>query len=329
MAEVVAEEKVLDVAAHLQARNAADQARRDGKTVEPAKPTVETTPPIVIEEKKPETVHVPRSVRRQMNGLLKEVGELRGRLSVYEDKGETKVTKIVPDADPEPQRNTFPSDAEYNRALGRWDARQEAKKEIGKVTEASTQKEQEQAWEKHVTKMGEKAAEDRKLLKDWDEVAKAAQGEDAPEFTPADHPTFAAMLAESDVQAFVLYHFAKHPLEFKAMLELTSDTAAQIRAFHRLEGKLEKMYTPTEKQEAAPASGDTKGQKPEVKPKEDRIHPADAATTAGRTAVDRDVHKPKPSAEVGGHGGSTPPEEPAVGSRAWMERRNQGQFGRR
>ena len=30
-------------------------------------------------------------------------------------------------ADPEPQRKDFPDDAQYNRALGRWDARQETK----------------------------------------------------------------------------------------------------------------------------------------------------------------------------------------------------------
>lgn len=317
MAELATEEKVFDPQAHIRARNEADQAAREGKQVEP-KPVVVVEPPVEV---RPEAPKLPRSVRREMNRLREEAAEARGKLSAYEELGITKPKPVTTaDTDPEPQRATFSTEGEFQRALGRWDARQETRAELAKREEKSTEAEQSQQWRDHVAAMETKAGEDRKLLKDWDEVAKAASGEDAVEFTPSDHPTLTGLIASSDVKAFVLYHFAKHQDELQAMLDLTKDQGAQIRAFHRLEGRIEKMYTSEQ-----PAQGsETSKEAPK-----DRTHPAEAVQTAGRTAVDRDVHKPKPSAEVAARGGSAPPEEPTIGSKAWMERRNQEQYGRR
>ncbi len=188
----------------------------------------------------------------------------------------------------------------------------------GKGTQA--QRDQE-AYQAHITAMDAKAAEDIKGIPDWEEVAAAAaEDESAPEFSPAEHPEFLQMLQMSDVKARMLYHLAKHPDVFQKLLDLTGNFGDQLSAFKRLEGKVELLYTAEQKKEAAQASDKSKD---ELK---DRNHPAEAQ--AGRNSLERDAQKARPSTEVAARGGTVAPEEPAIGSPAWMAKRNQVQFAR-
>ena len=91
--------------------------------------------------------------------------------------------------------------------------------------------------------------------------------------------------------------------------------AEQIRAFHRLEGRLEKAYDKPEAAQATPEKGKTASTPQKL---EGRAEPQQEVKPA----------KPKPSAEVAARGGSPAPDEPAIGSVAWMQKRNQAQFGR-
>ena len=162
--------------------------------------------------------------------------------------------------------------------------------------------------------MDEKAVADIALISDWDEVAKnAMDDEDAPEFDPTQQKTLMALLSNSDVRAFALHHFAKHPNKLQEMLDLKP--AEQIRAFHRLEGRLEKAYDKPEAAQATPEKGKTASTPQKL---EGRAEPQQEVKPA----------KPKPSAEVAARGGSPAPDEPAIGSVAWMQKRNQAQFGR-
>lgn len=293
------------------------KARNEGTEIK--KPEAAPVP----EEKKPAAepeVRLPRSQRRQLNAAMRDAAEERGRRIALEEMiasgriaapGKTE----APAADAEPQRSQFAGGetgtAEYLRAVMKWDKAQEAK-DGTKAAEAGTQQEQYAA---QLKAMDEKAVADIATIPDWDAVQKAAaEDEDAPEFDPGEHPTFMAMLAQSDVRAFALHHFAKNPDSLETMLELTKDPGKQIRAFHRLEGRLEKEYDGTKAAQAAPEKGKT-AETPHKSP--DRAEPQQEAKPA----------KPKPSSEVAARGGSPAPDEPAIGSAAWMLKRNQAQFG--
>ena len=332
-----AEPVQFDPKAHFEQRNAAEQARKEGK--EPvkaapappgARPAAEDGKTAVEEPKHPpeQAPRQSRSARREQNRLREEIGELRGRLAAYEEFG-VKPNPAVSTAaadDPEPKIQDFASEGEYYRALGRWDARQEVKKAESKLEQRDTQKNELEQLKADIAAAEAKAQTDIKdLFPDWDEVSeKSAEDEDAPEFVPADHPMFMMMLARSDMKARILYHFAKNPEELERMLELTKDSNKQIAAFHRLEGRVEKLY---DKPKAAQAA------EPVKEAPKDRNHPAEAVQPAGRTApsavAESDARKPRPSTEVAARGGSAPPEEPAIGSAAWLAQRNATEASRR
>ena len=313
----------------LEERNSADALKREGKEV-PGKPAsveakTEVKPEVHDEE---DGEHGPsprasRSQRRRENQLLREVGELTGRLSVLEQlltkNGQSAENRAVKEenTDPEPQRENFQTDAAYNRALGRWDARQEATKAVETVKTEQKQSEEQRQYNETVTTMAAKCAEDIKEIADWDEwQKKSADDENQPEFKLDEHPILASLLATSDQQARILRFWAEHPKSIQRMLELTPNSGLQIREFAQLEGRVENLY-----KKAAQAS--------EEDPK-DRTHPAEAAPKgeAGRPAVAEVSHKPRPTTEVTAKGGSPAPSEPPIGSKEWMAMRNRAQYGR-
>jgi hypothetical protein len=312
-------------------RNEAEQARRNGKPVEvkaaePAKPAGPRP-----EEHKPtgdtgddewHGKRPPRSWTREMNRLRENAARAEERLSIYKELGLTAARNLssaveVPATDPEPQRKDFATDAEYNRAAGRWDARQEAKKEVGKVTEQSERIAEVNA-KIQIANENFKRDMATSLGEDWEAAAKeAAEDEEAPEFAPADHPGLMTLLGTSEVQVPIWIYLARHPKDMQRLLDSKDESADQIQLFRRLEGKAEIMYTAKQKKEAAQAAGTEKTGKTAATPQ----------ATDGQTA-ERDARKPRPSTEVAARGGSAPPEEPPIGSAAWMAKRNQAQFAR-
>lgn len=313
---------------YLKQANERQEAAKSGKLPEtPAKEPEKATPVIVAPvkdvDRKDDSEHRPsRSQRRTERRLVEEIGQLKGRLQAYEELGLTGRKPAAPiNSDPEPQREQFATDSEYNRAAGRWDARQEAKKTVAEADKGTKAEREAEAFQAHIVAMDRKAVEDIKGIADWEEVAAAAaDDDDAPEFPPAEHQEFVQMLAMSDIKARMLYHLAKNPKVFQGLLDLTGDFAAQLSAFKRLEGKVELLYTTEQKQEAAQASDKTKVES------KDRNHPAEAQ--AGRNSLERDAQKARPSTEVAARGGTVAPEEPAIGSQAWMAKRNQIQYAR-
>lgn len=280
----------------------AEEAKEPEKAAESPKPADHEQP------------RLPRSVRRELNRLREELGAAKAKAELLEKFG-AKAQHVDADEDTEPQRDDFGSDAEYLRAVSKWDRAQEAKQQQqqGKTEQQSAE------IRAHLKAMDEKAVADiAAYFPDWDEVsAAAAEDEDAPEFKFEEHPQLVGMLSGSEFRAHVLYHWAKNPDALQFMLDLTAKPSEQIRAFHRLEGRLEKEYSG--KQAAQASEAET--------PKKDRKHLADAERP-GETAADRDVRKPRPSTDVAARGGSAPPDEPAIGSAAWMAKRNQAAYAR-
>ncbi len=307
-------------------------ARNRGEQVKPAPDKAPDPEKAPEPAKEPEPARLPRSQRRQLNAAIREAAEERGRRLAIEEimaagklNGHAATTAIAEDA--EPQRESFPAGdmgtAAYLRATQKWDRAQEAK-EKARDSESGSQAEAEKA---HLRAMDEKAAADIATLPDWDAVAKRAlEDEDAPELDPQEHQTLMGLLATSDVRAFALYHFALHPDELEKMLELSKSPGAQIRAFARLEGRIEKLYS---KSQAEPEKAKPAAQADPDKDK-DRKHLAEAKPEKdkpGETAGDGKSPKPKPSSEVAARGGQPAPDEPAIGSPAWMLKRNQMQYG--
>jgi hypothetical protein len=260
----------------------------------------------------------PRSVRRERNRLLREIGEVQGVNKMLQEqiaqlRGDKPAAEEKAGADPEPVQKDFADYAEYTRAIAAWSARQETGKVL-KTDRETTQ--QQEAIRQHLRAMRAKADQDMETLPDWKEVSEAAKTS-GPKFKADEHPQLMGLIANSDVQAFVLYHFAKDPDELKRMLSLTEKPADQIRAFHRLEGRIDKLYGTAAQAGEGNTSKDRNSQAPEK-----------TAQAAGASAADRDIRKAKPSSEVAARGGAAPLSDPPIGSEAWMLRRNQAEFGR-
>jgi len=255
-----------------------------------------------------EPAHLSRSARR----TLRRLGEAEGRAAAYKEILEKGVK--VPDTaapastaktgeavseDPEPKREGFKDDAEYNRALGKWEARQEAKK----VVTADTQnKEQIEALRKQLADADKKAGDDKKLFDDWDAVMKEAE-QDGPEIDWSANPQLTYMFGVSDQQAGIAYYWAKHPDEFEKLVALTkTNPQEQIRLFHRLEGKVEELYEKS-------AVGETKPEKTAAQRDAAKARPSDSASARGGSAPDSNV---KPYLEDG-----------KTVNPAWLEKANQ------
>jgi hypothetical protein len=308
---------VFDAKEYVRKANEKEQASRQQSTTTvaapaPAAKTEETASTGKDDDAGTGSHHSSRSQRR----LLRQLGEAEGRAKAYEElikagltpaaakaaAGETVKTD-APTEDKKPERAAFKTDAEFNEAIAAWSGRTEAQKALGRNQELESLR-------ADLNAAAAKAQEDIKGLADWDQVQKEAVQE-GPEFVPADHPQLMLLIGKSDVQALVLYHFAKNPDELEKMLDLTKkNPQEQIRLFHRLEGRVEGLYP-----KAAAADTGKKEEAGQAKPK---------------TAAERDALKHKPSESVAARGGSAPAgtiqpylEDGKTVNPAWLAKRNE------
>ena len=303
-----------DAAQYIKDQNEKEAANRVGapKVEEPAKPAeaaVAVAEPEDPEEKQEkEHAKLPRSARREMNRLREELGRTKGMLEAFEKMGKPPAEdkkEPVPDPEAKPQRADFTDEASYLEAIAAHAGRLEAAKS-----------EQQRQWQDRLREMHAKAQEDIKLIPDYAEHAKAAEGDgpNAVEFTPAEHPTLMALIGTSEYQALAWDYFATHPDEFEEMLALTvknGNSTEQVAEFRALEGHLKRIYKTLK---VKPADKKEEAKEPEPKP----------------------VKLPKPSESVATHGGSAPVGEPkpylADGKTinpAWVARRNERDGARR
>lgn len=186
------------------------------------------------------TPTLPRSVRRELNKLRVELGETRGQLAMLRELQQQGFTKAEAKAEVaaiteapagEPTRDQFASDAEYYRALGRFDA----KAEISKVQNSAAQEASNAAFMAEVAASTTKFEADVAGFPDWAEVVEAM---DEIKIDTVKNQTFIGLLAKSDMRAAILYHLAKHQDEREKLFASTPE--GQISYFHRLEGRLER-----------------------------------------------------------------------------------------
>lgn len=210
------------------------------------------------------TPNLPRSVRREINRLREEAAEARGRLAAmkeFQDAGkaattaQTEAARSQLAANAEPTREGFTTDAEYYKALAKWEVKQELAQERASTAQGA----QQQAFMDSVTASTTKFEADVKAFEDWETVVDAMHD---IEIDVAKQETFIGLLATSDQRAAVLYHLAKNPDARSALFAMSPDR--QIAAFHRLEGKLDKPAAekPPEKAKPTTAVLDAKKAKP-------------------------------------------------------------------
>lgn len=308
------EEKEFDQAAYIKARN--EGLPKPVDRVEP----IEKAPPTEKKVEEQQPVKVPRHIRRENNRLREEAAELRGKLAAYEALGvkpNGEPAQPKGETDPEPQQAQFATEAEYMRALGRWEARQETAKQLSKRDEQTKEEKEAIELQNHVREMDAKFAKDKELIPDFAETAAAAIENEDLSYNAADHQLLLSMIAHSDVRAFMLHHFAKEPAVFQKMLAFKDDDNGLIAAFKRLEGRVELMYSKQEPKEKAPEAP------PKAKAEaKERTGPENTEQARAPKAL------PRPSTEVAARGGTAPPEEPIPGTKAWMEKRNAQTGGR-
>lgn len=300
-------EKPFDVAEYIKNRNQAEADARAGKI--PAQP-VKVEEPEKVAEPEPE-LDAPvttRAQRRMQNRLNQELGaerarreaaerelaELRAKPSVPADKAQEQW--LLPEL--EPVRVNFASDAEYNRALMRWDARQEARKELAQRDVVS---EGYKEFEQQVAAAKDKYQADIELIPGWEERLKKIQEneEDAPKFVPEQHPGIMGLLSVSDVQAAMIIYLGETPEQMQKLLDLTplaTDSpktkdrklGEQVQLFKRLEGRAERLYDKPVTKET-PKTED----KPKVASKAERDaakpRPSESVKVTGGTATDGDI----------------------------------------
>lgn len=318
-----------DIKALIANRNQSEQAAKEGKPVEapkpaePASPKAPETKPAepkaaAADEEEENRPSLPRHARREMNRLREENGRLQGRLEMLEQlvRGAQPKGDEKPPADLKPQRNQFQSDADFHEALGAWAGRQEAGKTVAKDREQQQAEERQEQQREHFARMREKALDDQKHFPDWET---AREGAEDLEWTVEEHPVLTGLILSSDVQAAILYHFAKHQDELQKLLDLKDDNDTLITRFRRLEGRVEKLYEPSEPEKGG-KDGKTAAEAAKETSKARTPEKAEQARDSSTAA--RDAQLPRPSSETAARGGTAAPEEPTPGSAAWMAKRN-------
>lgn len=260
MADVETPKAPTDISAHMKAFNEREEAQRSGKPIEKT-----PTPVVTPAADKPVEENAPRALRRENNSLREKAAAAEARAQLMQemfDKGLVKPTEAAKAdkaaTDPEPLRKDFANDADYYRACGKWDARQEAAKAVSTIKEERGQEEQLNTLKSELAEASKFHASDIKDVigqEDWDKaIAKAAEDVEnglAPEYKPADHQMFHLMLMRSEMGARLMHYLAQNPEDFQKLLDMTKTPDRQIAAFHRLEGRMETLYAkkdPVEKE---------------------------------------------------------------------------------
>jgi hypothetical protein len=315
-----------DPKAIIEARNQREAALKAGQPApEPKKPEAKAEEePKVDEPKKPSPGQVSRSDRRALRIAYEEAGAAKERARLLEEQVAQLQGKsgepAAKAADPEPVRKDYATDLEYQRAINRWDARQEAQK-------VTITQEQQRGFQEAEKAALAKSREDMELFdkSEWQELTEAIQEDDIS--FPEDG-LFGRLFRTSQFQTPLLYWGSKHPERFKAVIE-EKDTGTMIQNFRRIEGYAEHLLDGLKEKADNSKRKDNKAAQATEQTQEDRTHPAEEAEeTPGRNGTATESRtKPRPSTEVAARGGTAPPDAPKPGTAAWIAMRNRKQYG--
>lgn len=209
-------------------------------------PEVETAAPEQKPQEPPKTftqdevdAAVEKRLAKERRKREREIDRLRAELEVRTQPPREQPTQ---QADAEPKREAFESYEDYLRALGRFEARLEAKRaaeENGKRAQLM----QAEAYQRQLAERFQKQIpEARKKYADFDEVVESAE--------IAMTPVMQRAIMESDMVHDVNYFLAKNPAEAERISVLPP--LAQVREIGRIEAKLASAPAPVVKPSSAP-----------------------------------------------------------------------------
>ncbi len=263
-------------------------------------------PPKKPEERK-SNIH-DRHFRRMLRDNAAELGrerllreQLEARLAELENKNKGGDPAVASPEDPEPQRADFSTEAEYFRAVGKWEAKQTTKEQISKYEAELSAKRSEEQYRQRVAAMDIKAKEDIEIFDDWDEVREKASGKD---FKLTQTNTVLSLFATSNVRTPVVYYLAQHPKAVERLESLKDDPAEAIQEFRRIEGRAETLYNRESKKAKADASEVKKAEPVKEVLKEEPKPPV-------KTSAERDAEKPQPTGAITPKGGGVPSDTPS------------------
>lgn len=212
-----------------------------------------------------------KEVRELREQLAKQQGQLEALLTLRTVGDQPPAAKVAGDA--EPLRANFATEAEYAKAIGRWEAKQEMKQmEVKRVDEA-----QQQAFISRVRKADEETAKIIPTLADWEEVRQQAIDENIQ----ISDVTLQTRVSVNPNKALLYYHFVKHPEVLEELEALgKTDIGDMIAELALLDKEVKVLYTPKqdkpeEKRQLSAAESDAR------KPK-----PTEAVAPKGGTATD-------------------------------------------
>ncbi len=285
-----------DAAKFFADRNAREAAARAGKEL----PKVEEKPVVAEVEKTAK----PSGGQRQLFKAIRENGRLTAenesfklRLEAREKAGKPAEVKADPNA--EPKRADFATDQEFSDARAEWKGAQGAEKVIkSKDEEIKQSAEVKRISESFEAQMKAGADESKGGYADWGELLKTSKAANVDIYAEA--PNLFMAFMSSEYAKDVMHEWLVKPETLTFMLETyKSDPMAALRQFHRFEGKVGREVE-ADKKEAA---------------KEEKKEPAKAIALVEK-------EKPRPSRSVQAPSGESPAAEPAIGSAAWMAKRN-------
>lgn len=184
----------------------------------------------------------PSDTDKRIDGLIKQVGELTGKLSAATAPKEPAKTAETPKPEAEPQAEDFNTQGEYLKALSKWaakEARKEMKAEQDKEAGEQRRTQTVDAWNKQV-------ATAKTKYKDWDSVMGDTEiGEIA-----------ARTLISMPDGAELAYYVGKNPEEAKTLVSLKNERDVAI-AIGELRAKV-KSLAPASKKDPATVTGKNK-----------------------------------------------------------------------
>jgi hypothetical protein len=299
------QEPVFDIAKHMAERNARDTARAAGKEPPPVEKPAEAEPEKPVEAKAEEPVKSskPTGDQRKLFKTLRENGELRARLAMLEEKinGATKeAPKAAESASDEPKRFDFATDDEYRDARAEW----KAKTTTENVLKA---KEVETVQNAEVSRVADQFDKQMRLAQDsypdWSELLKSSKAANIDIYAAA--PELFGAFISSEYAKDVMYEWLKNPETLEFIIDAyKTDPRSALKAFHRMEGRVAREVEASSESESKTSK---------------------KATEPGKKAAEvEEKPKPRPTASMRAPAGEAPPDEPAPGTKAWMERRNAG-----
>ena len=244
-----------NAAEYIRKRNDQEALIRQNKVSEPAKP-------IEVKVEEPAVVEHPLSKgdRRRMNQLTRENGELRGELDTLkrllaegqlapkQEKAATaEVARIENKLDSEPNRNDFPNEADYLKALASWAGRTAAQT-------ANSEREQLDLIRQQAAAANEKFFKDIETIENWDDIKQKAS-----ELKLDGRPTLVGLFNTSRHLAPLIAYLVENPDEFKDLTKLPENSVEQHALFHQLEGEAKKEYST--RQKSAKKAEETKPEK--------------------------------------------------------------------